>query len=54
MSEQKAPSQLWEELKEEILSKIEEIDCQTPWQDVEPNWWMDMKKIEREILKLNK
>lgn len=34
-----------------MLAEIDKIDQDTPWQEVEPNWWlsmMDLRKMLRE------
>ena len=43
------PSQKWRELKAHILQRIEEIDERTPWKEVEPQWWLEMMSVAREL-----
>ena len=50
------PRQQWEELKhelqslpaQEIVSRIDAIDNETKWQEVEPDWWVEMMSARRE------
>ena len=45
----------YKEMLEQQLIKIDEIDAETPWQNFEPNWWLDMMEIRKLIRsKLNK
>lgn len=39
----------WENLKKYILTQTEKIDKETPWQNTEPEWWLEMQTIERNI-----
>ncbi len=32
---------------EQLLVKLKAIDKETPWQHVEPEWWLAMSDIER-------
>jgi len=41
----------WETLKEEMAKKIKAIDEDTPWQETEPEWWLEMTDVERLLLK---
>jgi hypothetical protein len=45
------PDEEWEDLKKEILEKIDKIDKNTPWQDYEPKWWLEMMDIRKKIQK---
>ena len=45
MSNQKTPSQKWEELRKEIISRIAAIDSETPWSESEPKWWLHMQNV---------
>lgn len=37
----------WEELKKEFLKKIEEFENESYLSSVEPEWWLQMKFIQR-------
>lgn len=37
------------ELLTEILIKINEIDTETLWQEVEPEWWLQMMELRRQV-----
>ena len=39
----------WENLKKYILTQTEKIDKETPWQNREPEWWLEMQTIELNI-----
>jgi len=42
-------------LLNQTLDDIDKIDSDTPWQDFEPEWWLDMMEIRRLIQsKINK
>ncbi len=45
----KSPSEQWASLKEEVLEKIEAIDKDTPWQECEPEWWLEMMEVDRVV-----
>jgi hypothetical protein len=32
---------------EQLIVKLKEIDKETPWQHVEPEWWLMMSNIEK-------
>lgn len=40
-----SPADEWTILKTEILARIEVIDKATPWQEVEPRWWLEMMRV---------
>lgn len=42
---------MWEELRAEMLRRIDEIDEATPWQSVEPDWWLHMSRVQLAILR---
>lgn len=44
------PQQQWEQLRAELLERIEQIDKEVPWSEVEPKWWLLMKEVERAAL----
>ena len=35
---------------EHFLNEIDRVDRQTPWQEIEPEWWIDMIEIREFIL----
>ena len=43
------PLEKWENLKKYILIQTEKIDKETPWKNSEPEWWLEMQTIERNI-----
>lgn len=43
------PREKWENLKKYILTQTEKIDKETPWQNSEPEWWLEMQTIERNV-----
>jgi hypothetical protein len=45
------PKQEWEKLRQEILSRIHEIDAATGWASVEPDWWLHMQDVARAAAK---
>lgn len=44
------PKEKWENLKREFLIKIQEIDNETPWENPEPDWWLEMSKFETQVI----
>lgn len=40
----------WENLREGFLKNIKAIDNDTPWQETEPKWWLEMREIEQMLL----
>lgn len=46
-----SPYQRWQELKAKgpTLAEIEAIDQATPWGEVEPDWWLEMMGVAREL-----
>ncbi len=41
------PRQKFVSEMEQLLVKLKAIDKETPWQQVEPEWWLAMSDIER-------
>lgn len=37
-----------------FIKEMSEIDKQTPWQEVEPEWWLDMSELQRHCNKIKK
>lgn len=50
MSTQAEMKDRWEKTKAELLKEIEEIDQATPWSNVEPQWWLQMMRVQRALL----
>ncbi len=44
---QQAASKLWENLRQDIIRRIDEIDQLTPYQEYEPNWWLNMMDVRK-------
>lgn len=38
---------IWNDLKQEILDKIDIIDRETLWREFEPRWWLEMMEVRR-------
>jgi len=47
------PKEKWNQLKREIIAKINEIDSETPFSEKEKAWWMEMTDILREVSNLD-
>jgi hypothetical protein len=41
------PRQKFVREMQSIISKLDAIDKETPWQHVEPEWWLDMMDIRK-------
>ena len=41
------PRQKFVSEMEQLLVKLKAIDKETPWQHVEPEWWLAMSDVER-------
>lgn len=37
-----------------FIKEMSEIDKQTPWQEVEPEWWFEMSELQRHCNKIKK
>lgn len=51
---QHTPRQMWEELKTRgnyTSQEIDAIDKETPWSEVEPEWWLEMMQARAAIAK---
>ena len=35
----------YKELLEKLLNDIDKLDAETPWQEIEPAWWLQMMDI---------
>ena len=46
----KGTKQNYLSMLEYFLNKIDKVDKQTPWQEIEPEWWIDMIEIREFIL----
>jgi len=44
------PKERWIELKAQMQQEIDKIDKDTPWQVIEPAWWLEMREIEKIII----
>ena len=44
------PKEEFYKLLEEICDKVDIIDENTPWSEVEPQWWLDMMEIRRKVV----
>lgn len=40
---------LTDKQKRELLNKIDAIDDDTPWQEVEPTWWVEMMEFAKQL-----
>jgi len=36
---------------ENTINEFDKIDKDTPWQEVEPKWWLDMMELSRDMIK---
>lgn len=43
------PRQMFVNEVENMINKLVEIDKSTPWQPVEPEWWLEMSDLERNM-----
>ena len=43
------PRERWQTLRKDILTEINKIDKDTPWQETEPEWWLEMMELHRTI-----
>ncbi|AKF13561.1 hypothetical protein PHIN3_298 [Sinorhizobium phage phiN3] len=46
----KNPREDFLQLLEEFINKTSAIDLKTPWQDVEPKWWLKMIELRQEAI----
>jgi hypothetical protein len=42
------PSEMYKQLKEAVLKATEFIDKETPWQNTEPDWWLEMMDLQKQ------
>jgi len=42
------PSEMYKQLKEAVLKATELIDKETPWQSIEPDWWLEMMDLQKQ------
>ena len=40
------PSEMFEQLKQAVVQVTEMIDKETPWQNNEPEWWLEMIDLQ--------
>ena len=43
------PKEKWENLKRYIIEQTDKIDKETEWQPNEPEWWLEMTTISRNV-----
>ena len=39
----------WDNLKRYIIEQTDKIDKETEWQPTEPEWWLEMNTISRNV-----
>ncbi len=44
-----SPAARWLDLRKEMLTRINKIDNDTPWSEVEPRWWLGMMEAAKTI-----
>lgn len=44
------PKEKWMTLRMDTLERIRAIDDATPWSEIEPEWWHQMREVERALL----
>jgi len=42
-------SEMYKQLKEAVLQATEFIDKETPWQNTEPEWWLEMMDLQKQV-----
>lgn len=47
-----AQEEVFAGLLDQLLIDIDTIDGNTPWQEVEPGWWLQMMAIRRDAQKV--
>ena len=47
---QQSNQDAWEQLKREIIDRIKAIDESTPWSNTEPQWWLEMMSIQKQLI----
>ena len=43
------PKEKWENLKRYIIEQTDKIDKETEWRPTEPEWWLEMSTIARNV-----
>ena len=43
------PSEKLDDVLIKLIKDIDEIDKETPWSEIEPDWWLDMMELRRFI-----
>jgi len=51
MATQNECKEKWLELRQRILDEIKALDKETPWSESEPKWWLEMRQVQKEIIK---
>jgi hypothetical protein len=41
---------MWNQLRDEILKRMDEIDRKTGWSPLEPEWWKEMDAVRTVLL----
>lgn len=49
--QRQAPYKQWSDLKAQVLTEIQQIDNNTKWSEVEPEWWLEMMDVQRLLQK---
>ena len=44
------PSARWRAVAQDLLDQIDIIDAATPWAETEPQWWLEMSEIRRQLI----
>ena len=42
------PQEKFEQLKKTLIEATEQIDKETPWQEREPKWWLEMMDLQKQ------
>ena len=43
------PKEKWDNLKRYIIEQTDKIDKETEWRPTEPEWWLEMSTISRNV-----
>jgi hypothetical protein len=47
--EKSTPQDKFKQLKKAVIEVTEQIDKETPWQEREPKWWVEMKDLQEQV-----
>ena len=50
MTQEKQRNKFWQ-LLDQISKDIDAINADTPWSILEPDWWLIMMELQRDIIK---